>query len=64
MVFWLVPRAFGARVMGIKQLLKVLPSIFEHTDKNVRAEVCSICDTNTCSVPLVTVCLSGQASGR
>ena len=36
----LVPKAFGAKVMGIKPVLKVLPSVFEHTDKNVRAEVC------------------------
>lgn len=36
----LVPRAFGAKVVGIKPLLKVLPGVFEHTDKNVRAEVC------------------------
>ena len=32
-------REFGGRVFNPKVLLKALPSIFEHTDKTVRAEV-------------------------
>ncbi|CAI8010225.1 Cytoskeleton-associated protein 5 [Geodia barretti] len=29
---------FGAKVVNMKQLLKSMPSMFEHSDKNVRAE--------------------------
>ena len=32
-------REFGARVFNIKQLLKSIPGMFEHSDKTVRAEV-------------------------
>jgi hypothetical protein len=32
-------REFGAKVMNLKTLMKALPSLFEHSDKNVRAEV-------------------------
>lgn len=32
-------REFGAKVINVKVLLKALPSVFVHTDKNVRAEV-------------------------
>ena len=34
-----VCREFGARVMNIKVLMGKVPSLFEHSDKNVRAEV-------------------------
>ena len=32
-------REFGARVFNVKTLLKATPGVFEHSDKNVRAEV-------------------------
>ena len=32
-------REFGAKVMNVKLLMKALPTMFEHSDKNVRAEV-------------------------
>ena len=32
-------REFGAKVVNVKQLLKAMPGMFEHNDKNVRAEV-------------------------
>ena len=32
-------REFGAKVINLKTLMKALPSLFEHSDKNVRAEV-------------------------
>ena len=33
-------REFGSGVMNMKPLLKSLSGLFEHSDKNVRAEVC------------------------
>ena len=39
MNLYLSLRAFGAKVMNMKQLMKALPGMFEHSDKNVRAEV-------------------------
>ena len=30
---------FGAKVLNLKTLMKALPALFEHSDKNVRAEV-------------------------
>ena len=30
---------FGAKVVNVKLLLKSMPGMFEHSDKNVRAEV-------------------------
>ena len=36
---YLFNREFGARVFNIKQLLKTIPGMFEHSDKTVRAEV-------------------------
>ena len=30
---------FGAKVINLKTLMKALPGLFEHSDKNVRAEV-------------------------
>ena len=38
----LMLRAFGAKVMNMKQLMKALPGMFEHSDKNVRAEVSKV----------------------
>ncbi len=32
-------REFGAKVMNVKILMKAIPALFEHSDKNVRAEV-------------------------
>jgi hypothetical protein len=32
-------REFGARVLNLKILMKAVPTLFEHSDKNVRAEV-------------------------
>lgn len=32
-------REFGAKVLNLKILMKAVPSLFEHSDKNVRAEV-------------------------
>ena len=34
---------FGAKVMNVKQLMKAMPDMFVHSDKNVRAEVCVVC---------------------
>ena len=36
-------REFGAKVINLKTLMKALPSLFEHSDKNVRAEVLHEC---------------------
>ena len=33
-------REFGASVINIEPILKSLSGLFEHSDKNVRAEVC------------------------
>ena len=38
-LLYLLFRAFGAKVMNMKQLMKALPGMFEHSDKNVRGEV-------------------------
>ena len=35
----LVCRQFGAKVLSLKILMKAVPGLFEHSDKNVRAEV-------------------------
>ena len=32
-------REFGAKVINVKMLMKAVPPLFEHSDKNVRAEV-------------------------
>ena len=32
-------REFGAKVINVKMLMKAVPPLFEHNDKNVRAEV-------------------------
>ena len=32
-------REFGVKVMNMKLLMKALPTMFENSDKNVRAEV-------------------------
>ena len=32
-------REFGAKVVNVKQLLKAMPGMFEHSDKTARAEV-------------------------
>ena len=34
-----IHREFGAKVFNMKALLKSVPGVFEHSDKNVRAEV-------------------------
>ena len=34
-------REFGSSVLNMKPLLKSLSGLFEHSDKNVRAEVCA-----------------------
>ena len=42
-------REFGAKVINLKTLMKALPSLFEHSDKNVRAEVW----LTECRVPIL-----------
>lgn len=34
-----VSREFGASVVNLKMLMKAVPALFLHSDKNVRAEV-------------------------
>ena len=45
-------REFGAKVLNLKTLMKALPSLFEHSDKNVRAEVfqCTYMYMHTCTM--------------
>ncbi len=38
-IMCLLCREFGAKVLNLKVLMKAVPSLFEHSDKNVRAEV-------------------------
>ena len=48
---------FGSKVMNMKLFLKSLAGLFEHSDKNVRAEVCVLCSVHVCSHVCVCVCV-------
>ena len=50
-VFVTIPihcREFGARAVNVKHMLKAMPGMFEHSDRNVRTEVRTVEPTVEC----------------
>ena len=41
-------REFGAKAVNVKHMLKAMPGMFEHSDKNVRTEVRTVESTVEC----------------
>ena len=41
-------REFGARAVNVKHMLKAMPGMFEHSDRNVRTEVRTVEPTVEC----------------
>ncbi len=41
-VYLVLCREFGVKVINLKVLMKAVPALFQHSDKNIRAEVSTI----------------------